>query len=311
LEPLLPLDLDRVPDSVAYAQRSRELQKLELTPAGQDSPMLKLADSAPENHAIWSGFNGVRWVAQSTRAKPTAETLITTATHTPVVATQSFGRGQTLYFGTDETYRWRSRIGAKYFVRIWTQIIQAFALERLQGASDKIQLRPDKPVIFVGDTVTISGRVFDDNFKPLDLPRLEGEFSREGFDDSAQAFALDLSPDTPGLFSGKWVPRNPGTYPCIPFRDRKAVTRFEVRSRDAELLNPAMEKETLEALAKETKGRFFTEADLTNLPDLLRTNTATIPRRKTVDLYALWPLLLLAALLLFAEWTIRRLSRLK
>ena len=93
--------------------------------------------------------------------------------------------------------------------------------------------------------------------------------------------------------------------------ERKAVVRFEVRSRDAELLNPAMEKQTLETLAAETKGRFLTESDLAKLPELLKTTMATIPRDKTIDLYKLWPLLVLAALLLFMEWTLRRLSRLK
>jgi len=311
LEPLLPVDLDPVPDAAAYARRPKELQKFDLAPAGETSPLLKLADSASENHVIWSGFSGVRWVAQFTRQKPTAETLLTTTAGTPLIATQPFGRGQTLYFGFDETYRLRSKVGAKYFIRVWTQIIQSFALERLQGASDKIQLRPDQPVIYVGDTLTISGHVFDDNFKPLDQPRLEGEFSREGSEDSAQAFALDLSGESPGLYSGKWVPRQPGNYLFVPFRDRKAVTRFQVRGRDAELLNPVMEKQALEALASETKGKFLAESDLAKLPELLKTSTTTIPRRKTVDLYALWPLLLLTAILLFAEWTIRRLSRLK
>ena len=79
----------------------------------------------------------------------------------------------------------------------------------------------------------------------------------------------------------------------------------------AELLNPVMEKQTLESLAAETKGKFLAESDLAKLPELLKTSTSTIPRRKTVDLYALWPLLLLAAILLFTEWTLRRLSRLK
>ncbi|MEI6034550.1 MAG: hypothetical protein WCS65_09760 [Verrucomicrobiae bacterium] len=311
LEPLLPVDLAPVPDAAAYARRSKELQKFDLTPAGEASPLLKLADSAPENRAIWSGFAGVRWVAPFTSQKPTAETLLTTVALAPVIATQPFGRGQTLYFGTDETYRWRSRVGAKHFIRIWTQIIQTFALERLQGASDKIQLRPDQPIVFVGDTLVIAGHVFDDNFKPLDQPRLEGEFVREGASDPAQAFALDLSADTPGLYSGKWTPRQPGSYLFVPFRDRKAVTRFQVRGRDAELLNPVMEKQALESLAAGTKGKFLMESDLAKLPELLKSTTATIPRRKTVDLYALWPLLLLAALLLFAEWTLRRLSRLK
>jgi hypothetical protein len=311
LERLLPVDLAPVPDAAADTRRQKEFQKFTLTPSGETSPLLKLADSALENRAIWSGFSGVRWVAQFTRQKPTAETLLTTTAGTPLIATQPFGRGQTLYFGTDETYRLRSKIGAKYFIRVWTQIIQSFALERLQGASDKIQLRPDQPAIYVGDTLTISGHVFDDNFKPLDQPRLEGEFSREGSEDPAQAFALDLSAESPGLYSGKWVPRQPGSYLFVPFRDRKAVTRFQVRSRDAELLNPVMEKQALESLAAETKGKFLAEPDLGKLPELLGTSATTIPRRKTVDLYALWPLLLLAAILLFTEWTLRRLSRLK
>jgi hypothetical protein len=311
LEPLLPVDLATVTDPAAYARRSKEPQKFVITPAGGASPLLKLADSVSETSALWSGFSGARWVALFVTQKPTAETLLTTTTDTPIIATQTFGRGQTLYFGIDETYRLRSKVGAKYFIRVWTQIIQSFALERLQGASDKIQLRPDSPLLYVGDTLTISGHVFDDNFKPLDHPRLEGEFSREGTEESSEAFALELSPEAPGLYSGKWTARQPGNYLFVPLRDRKAVTRFQVRSRDAELLNPMMEKQTLESLAAETKGKFLTESDLSSLPELLKTTTATVPRRKTVDLYALWPLLLLTAMLLFAEWTLRRISRLK
>jgi hypothetical protein len=311
LETLLPIDLDRVADPAAYARRSRDLQKVKLTPAGEDSPLLKLADTSPENLKLWEDFKGVRWIAKQTRQKPTAETLVTAESKIPVIATQSFGRGQTLYFGTDETYRWRSKVGAKHFIRIWTQIIQSFALERLQGASDKIQLRPDQPVVFVGDIVNISGRVFDENFKPLTTSRLEGEFVREGTDDAPLPFALELSAETPGLYAGEWTPRRPGSYVFVPYRDRKAVTRLEVRSRDNELLNPTMEKELLTTLAAETKGKFLTESDLSTLPALLKTATATIPRRKTIDLYSLWPLLVLAALLLSLEWTLRRLSRLK
>jgi len=311
LEPLLPVDLDPVTDVDAYSRREKTLQKLELTPAGENSPLLKLDDSPIENRTIWSRFEGVRWFAQSTRQKPTAETLLTASNQVPVIATQPFGRGQTLYFGTDETYRWRNKVGAKYFIRIWTQILQSFALERLQGASDKIQLRPDKPVYYVGDTVTLSGRVYDDNFKPLDLPRLEGEFVRESDPGAGQNFALDLSSETPGLYTGTWLPRQAGSFSFVPFRDRKAITRFEVRSRDTELLNPAMEKQMLETMATETRGRFLTEPDLAKLPELLESTSATIPRRKSIDLFALWPFLLLTALLLFAEWTLRRLSSLK
>jgi len=311
LAPLLPADLDPVADPSAYALRSLELQKLQLTEAGTASPLLALSDNPEENKTLWNDFIGVRWFAQSTRSKPTAETLLTTSSGVPIVATQPYGRGQTLYFGTDETYRWRSKAGAKFFVRIWTQIIQAFALERLQGASDKIQLRAGNPVVFIGDVVKISGRVFTDDFQPLDVPRLEGEIQREGGTESALSLSLNLSNETPGLYSGEWTPKLPGSYQFVPFRDRTAITRFEVRSRDAELLNPAMDKQLLETLASETNGRFLVEKDLATLPDLLTATKTTIPRRKSIDIFASWVLLVLAALLLFTEWTLRRFSQLK
>jgi len=311
LAPLLPVDLDPVTDPTAYSLRSLEPQKLQLTEAGAVSPLLALSDNPGENKTLWNDFPGVRWFAQSTRSKPTAETLLTTSAGIPIVATQTYGRGQTLYFGTDETYRWRSKAGAKFFVRIWTQIIQSFALERLQGASDKIQLRAGKPVSFVGDVVEISGRVFTDDFQPLDVPRLEGEIQREGNTENALSFSLNLSNETPGLYSGEWTPKAPGSYQFVPFRDRTAITRFEVRSRDAELLNPAMDKQLLETLALATNGRFFSEKDLTSLPDLLKATETTIPQRKRIDIFASWVLLAIAALLLFTEWTLRRFSQLK
>lgn len=311
LAPLLPVDLDPVADPSAYSVRSLEPQKLQLTEAGAVSPLLALTDNPEENKTLWNDFPGVRWFAQSTRSKPTAETLLTTSAGIPIVATQTYGRGQTIYFGTDETYRWRSKVGAKYFVRIWTQIIQSLALERLQGASDKIQLRAGKPVVFVGDVVEISGRVFTDEFQPLDVPRLEGEIQREGGTENPLSFSLNLSNETPGLYAGEWTPAAPGSYQFVPFRNRTAITRFEVRSRDAELLNPAMEKQLLETLASETNGRFLSEKDLSTLPDLLKVSKTTIPRRKSIDIFASWVLLALVAILLFTEWTLRRFSQLK
>ncbi len=289
------------------------MQRLAVTPDGLTSPLLQLADDPKASEAAWADFKGVRWVARNTSAKPTATTLLVLPPSTPVVAQQTFGRGQTLYFGTDETYRWRSGVGGKFFARIWSQIIQNFALERMQGASATTQLRTDRAVYFVGDRVKIFGKVFDQEFRPLEDPRIEGELVRQGAEPGTppDAFPLQAVAENPGLYQGEWLAGAPGVYQFTPLREREAKVNFEVKERNAELLNPALEAEALEGMAKASGGAFLREKELARLPELIDANASTILRQKTLGLYHVLPLLILFLLLLCTEWALRRLWQLK
>lgn len=311
LEPLLPVDL--AGDAGSSGDVFAEPRTLELTPAGRGSTLLRLDEDAAVSAQQWSEFPGLLWVAQGVRSKPTAESLLVLPPETPVIALQTYGRGQTLYFGTDETYRWRSGVGGKYFNRIWTQIIQDFALERLQGASATTQLRTDRAVYYVGDTVKIHGKIFDRNFQPLDDPRLEGELSREAKEGApaVQSFALEAVAGNRGLYAGEWTARTPGRYRYAPLRDREAEVVFDVIARNAELLNPELDAATLQGMASESGGHFLRETDLARLPGLIETDRATIPREKVVALYHALPLLVLFIVFLCAEWSLRRLWQLK
>jgi hypothetical protein len=167
LEPILPVVAEtRLPPN-QIGQRSVELIQLKRTVLGESSPYLQLSTDPTENEKIWSSFRGVRWTAPIAKAKPTAQVLLvdTRADRAsregpqPVIAVQEYGAGTCIYIGTNETYRWRSNTGEKYYSRFWGQLMESLSLQRLQGASALTQLKVERPQYYVGEKIVIAGKV--------------------------------------------------------------------------------------------------------------------------------------------------------
>ncbi|MDB6076566.1 MAG: hypothetical protein JWO82_313 [Akkermansiaceae bacterium] len=133
LEPLLPVVPDLQIQSEQDSRRSPEPYQLRLSRLGEQSPYLQMDPDPEVNRQIWSEFPGVRWTAPILRVKPGAEVLLVDPRPEragrygllPVFAMQGYGSGTCVYFGTDETYRWRSRTGEKYYSILWGQIMQS------------------------------------------------------------------------------------------------------------------------------------------------------------------------------------------
>ncbi len=321
LEPLLPV----VPGNFTpeeLAVRHEKPVKLRLTPAGERAPMLRIAEESRENAALWTAFEGVRWTAKVARARPGAEVLLVDPTPgtgvprggMPVIARQRFGRGEVIYIGTNETYRWRSGIGGKYYSQIWAQAFQALSLERLTGASKQVQLRVDNPEYDLGDRVVISGRLYQTDFKPYvaDVVPARLEFIPEG---GTEAIKQDLPlrpvPDEAGGYRVEFTPAVAGKYRFLTPIDPTAAVEFEVTAPHLEQADAAMNLGLLETMAQTADGRVLREENLAGLPDLISASGGTITSLKRLEL-AYSPVLL--GLLIFfacAEWLVRRLNRLK
>ncbi len=315
---LLPVELDPAVNAEAWAARSRVPVRLRLTPTGELSPLLRLSDSSLENRQIWNEFPGVRWTARVARAKPTAQVYLEEAgaegaVHPPVIAQQAYGKGTVLYFGFDETYRWRSRSGEKYYARVWNQIIQSFSLERQLGASARTQLKVARPEYTVGETVTISGKLYTASFTPLGEASVPGTLSVLPPDAPADARAVSLleRPEAPGEYQWEFVARTPGEYRFSTILDPNAVVKFEVTAPRLEQSQTALDASLLETMAQTSGGRFLREEDLHRLPDLIASRTMTVPSFKKRELfYSPWWMAALMALAI-TEWLLRRLWRLQ
>lgn len=321
LEALLPVVPAVATPEVIAARRAKPV-KLALTAAGARSPLLRLAERDEDNAAIWRAFEGVRWTARVARARPGAEVLLVDPSSErpgqpgamPVLARQRFGRGEVIYVGFNETYRWRSDIGGKHYAKIWGQMFQALSLERLSGASKQVQLRVDRPEYQLGERVVISGRLYQADFRPFvaDVVPARAEFSPAGATEPVrQEIALRPVPDEAGGYRAEFAPSAPGHYQFFTLFDPTAKVEFDVVAPRLEQADAAMNLGVLKAMADAAGGRVLREENLHELPRLLDDRSGRITSLKRIEL-AYSPVLL--ALLLFlacAEWLVRRLNRLK
>jgi len=321
LEALLPVSLA----GAAPAEPYPEPVGLVLTPAGRTSPLLRLADNPADSVEIWQRFPGARWTARTGPAKPAAEVLLVDPTPAkrsgdapqPVLALMPAGRGQVFYFGTGDTWRWRSRVGERHYLRVWGQVFLKLGLERLAGASDLVQLNTARPNYAPGDRVVVSGRIFDQSFQPLSAAAVEARVTLVPADAAPDSppiestLVLRARGGRPGEFEAEIRADARGRYTVVTELDAKAAVTFTVDTVDLEGRDPALRLEALEQLTRATGGRVFREEDLSELPEAVAARLpATTLTRRIEPAFNAW---LLGALILVvcAEWALRRLHRLK
>lgn len=321
LDALLPVETQQGLSDQQWAMRNWPPVPLKLTPTGEASDVMKLSDDPEVNRRIWNSFPGVRWTARVAKARPTAQVFLEDSRPAlanrdgfmPVIAQQQYGKGLVMYFGFDETYRWRGNVGEKYYIRIWDQVIQSFSLDRQLGASARTQLKVERPQYLPNDKVVISGAIYNEKFAALTDPSVPGTMtftSPDGKEEKTDVHLL-ASADVPGEYELDYVPKNEGAYSFSTAIDPKAVIKFEVVNPKIELADTAMNADLLQNMANISGGKFLREEDLNGLPALVSSNTATVPTFKKLDLcYSPWWMAALMTLAIL-EWLFRRLWQLK
>ncbi len=322
LEPLLPVELrdqpsDEYPSPV----------QLKLTPVGETSPILFLTADPHASKAVWDGFPGVKWTAWVGKARPGAQVLLGDPTPTrateqnlmPVMALEDYGAGQTFYVGTDETYRWRSKLGEKYFTQIWGQIIQALTAQHTAGASAQTQLKTDRPSYLTGDKITISARVFQPGFAPVTDAEVPGSVTimpavapgRPAPGPVTREVRLQAIADRPGEYRAVVSADIAGSYSYSLARDPSVVIKWQVDQPHVEMSDIAMNDKLLQAMASTSGGRFLREEDLNRLPDLMASQVSNSVSFQKIPLAFAPILLALMTLTACVEWLWRRKVELK
>lgn len=321
LDPLLPVEPLQGMTDQQWSARNWPPVPLKLTPTGEVSDIMKLSDDPEVNRRIWNSFPGVRWTARVAKARPTAQVFLEDSRPAlanrdgfmPVIAQQPYGKGLVMYFGFDETYRWRDNIGEKYYIRIWDQVIQNFSLDRQLGASARTQLKVERPQYLPNDKVVISGAIYSEKFTPLTDPSVPATITISTPDGKEEKVEVHLlaSGDTPGEYELDYVPKTEGSYSFTTIIDPKAVIKFDVVNPKIELADTAMNADLLQNMANISGGKFLREEDLNGLPALVSSHSATVPTFKKLDLvYSPWWMAALMTLAIL-EWLFRRLWQLK
>lgn len=316
LEELLPVVLDPT-GTLVFQGDSRTEFRPRLEDPARPHEVVRLVPDAKANRALWEeagGLRGFYWYAPVVRAKPGAQVLLrhpddgNAQGRYPLLVTGYYPSGRTLFLAVDATWVWRYRYGDRYHERFWRNAIRWVALGRLKSGDRRVQLDAQRARYNLDERVTLEARVLDEDFRPSEKPELDVRTGdAEG---RVHDLKLELVPERPGLYRGTFEVERTGVYSAWVEVNgqRAATTEFEVVLPSRENADPAPDPATLQGIAAATSGRFV---DLARVDELEAEFPGNEERREPIsseleDAWDNWGTLLLALLLLSAEWILRK-----
>ncbi|MGC3968070.1 MAG: vWA domain-containing protein [Pirellulales bacterium] len=321
LAELLPIDFTRTAAGDEPSP-ARDGTTVRLTPDSAEEPIFQLDDTSAESRKVWENLPLLYWVLDAEKRK-SAQVMVEAVDADnkdgeplPVVLFQRAGRGMVLFHATDETWRWRRRVGDHYFARYWVQALRQLAMGK--GNNRPAVLRVAKDEYDVGKPVVVEVRYQDERTVPAD-GNVEIVIESEGRPNQTVQLARrrnlrDLfEAAVSGLPEGKYTARlatpvtdstDAGTSnrPAAPPSDEFEVLASQMESGPIEA-----DHATLKAAAAAGKGAFFTVADLDQLWNVLpRGKLSPTEPLPPVGLWNKWYAIFVLTLLLCAEWILRK-----
>jgi hypothetical protein len=307
----LSLQSSREPEPVTVA----------LTVEGAEHPIMQILNDAACNQKLWPLLPPLQWIADTVVAKPGASVLLAARNpaKTPILAAQRFGAGRVFWVGTEETWRWRDRLGERVHQTFWLQVMRWGLAGRLRGKDPRLEVGLDRYLMGPAETAELKARVSTKNGQPLgEPPQVKVERMAPGGQPvPGSASSLEMSPmaDAPGLWQLSLKDLDEGSW------------RITTTHRDAELKGLAEVRELLVRGQNGLEGQDLS-ADLAGLSrmaaaggHLAGTMDQAGPilkdlagklkprhqeRRETLRLWNSYLSLLLVAGLLSAEWVTRK-----
>ena len=236
-----------------------------------------------ENAAIWNKLSPVFWWSEGYKLKPAAEVLAVHPTKKadtprsgdadekhPLMVQQFVGAGRSMFFGIDETWRWRFREDELRFNQFWIQTVRYLARSRI----GRVELRLDRQTPYRrGEPIKVTVRFPDDMPEPAKDTQVDVSVVRTlpGKDQAAiEKWDMRLEPVTGyrATYEGTLTRTPEGTY---RFR-LKTPEAKPVPSAEGKVIVPPdemdrlrMNREEMEQAAEESQGRFYTLADADRL----------------------------------------------
>lgn len=245
--------------------------------------------------------------------KPGAQAIAVAAgSGEPLMVVGQAGLGRSLAFAGDSTWRWVTTGQGEVHRRLWRQAVLWLA-KKDDDPANPVYVDLASRRAPAGARLDLAAGV------RLDAESADGAIRYEGAVTLPDGTTAELPLPGGGVrTTGVFVQTGlPGDYRVKVTARRgeeslgEAEARFNVPRRDLELERPAAEPDTLQRLAAATEAAGGRTLALEELPTLLAELAGKPPeqRREVVartTLYDKWPLLLLFAGLMTAEWLVRR-----
>lgn len=302
---LLPVTL---PDHKPTFHRDRV--PVELTPAGRDSLICRIAEDPAASAELWS--HQKPFVEYQELGKPKAGALVLLNRGAgrgsePALVIQNYGRGRTAVLG-GVTWLWQMQnpVEDKTHENFWQQLLRW----TVSGTPNQVQGMIAKTTLMDESTLKLRADVRDASFAPA--PDAKVTVRMIGPAGAGGEVDLTPVPTEPGMFEGDWKVDPAGGYVAefIAKRGDQELGRDSITFRRddglAENFHQEQNRELLQNLAQQTGGQYYTAATASQLPQEIAYSDAGITIRETKDLWNMPVFFLLAAILMSAEWLLRR-----
>lgn len=240
--------------------------QFQLTEAGRNSLLTKLADTPEASAAVWRGLAGFQWYAPVLRSKAGSQVLAVHATDSndngriPLLVTKTYGAGKILFMGTDGAWRWREGVEDKYHYRFWGQVARWMAYQRNMAGGDSMRLfySPDRPK--VGNTIALNANVMTLSGEPLQRGTVNCQIiAPSGNTDTVKLSSPDNEEEW-GLFTGYFSPEENGDHQIImTCRESGSTleTVISVQGAEREKIGQPINLQMLEDIAETTNGKII------------------------------------------------------
>ena len=287
------------------------------TPTSKGDEMTVVTLEVPEerNAARWAHVRPLYHVPAIAGAKPAATVLATLSDAPrrrepyPLICWQRYGRGKSMFVGSDQLWRLRFKLGDKHHARFWGQVIQFLTLSRLLGENKRIQIETPRHSYRTGERVPIYANVLSEAFDPVSLANYSVYIERpEGKAETTQV-KLEPLKDVPGFYQGFFTPEMEGRYVLRTGpaeREFSNSVELQVATTPLEQLEPAMQEEALRKLAELSGGSYLTISQLPKLADMLQQEAQTTTIRREKELWDLPFIFIIVLLCAATEWFFRR-----
>ncbi len=284
-----------------------------LAGAGDLISPLNLSADPGQNAKTWASLPGPHWTMKA-KALPGAEVLLEIHSQTnrvPAVVFRRYGAGKVLYFGNDETWRWRYNVGDLYHQKFWNQIAN-WMMEPPFLVKDKIVgFDPGKLQYRPGESAEFRVRLQPEAKVRTSNPKIEVVLLKDG----KRIAVVELRKDSgeTGIYRGSSPALESGDYDTrvqvagIPDAEIKVKSSFSVGSQlRVEMAQLHCNEPLLRSLADESGGRYFREEEIDLLVKHLEPlSQGTVMEENTALWNSYWwfvPIILLLGI----EWATRK-----
>ena len=139
----------------------------------EEHAITSVLNDAELNQQLWPALPVLHRVQHGVQMKEAAQTLLLARQddmEIPLVAIAEVGAGHICYLGSDETWRWRDRLGDRVHQTFWLQVMRWGLAGRLRGGDARLQVGLDRSHMEPGVLNRLRARARSQDGSILNVP---------------------------------------------------------------------------------------------------------------------------------------------